>query len=86
MGCSPGPSPALTTGTVATAADLAAAPAWSWRRTMTSAYEDTIRMVSSRVSPLIALENSRAASVPITEPPSRSIADSKLSRVRVDGS
>ncbi len=45
-----------------------------------------MRMVSSRVSPLMTLENSRAASVPITEPPRRSIADSKLSRVRVEGS
>ena len=53
---------------------------------MTSAYAETIRMVSSRVSPLMALENSRAASVPTTEPPRRSIADSKLRRVRVDGS
>ena len=45
-----------------------------------------MRTVSSSVSPLIALEKVRAASVPITEPPSRSIADSKLNRVRVLGS
>ncbi len=45
-----------------------------------------MRTVSSSVSPLIALENVCAASVPITDPPRRSIADSKLSRVRVLGS
>jgi hypothetical protein len=63
-----------------------AGAALSWRSTMTSAYASTMRMVSSRVSPLMALENSRAASVPITDPPRRTIADSKESRVRVLGS
>ena len=53
---------------------------------MTSAYAHTMRMVSSRVSPFMALEKTCAASVPSTEPPSRSIADSKLSLVRVLGS
>ena len=45
-----------------------------------------MRMVSSSVSPLMALENECAASVPSTVPPSRSMAASKLSRVRVLGS
>jgi hypothetical protein len=45
-----------------------------------------ILIVSSTDSPLIADENSRAFSVEITLPPRRSIADSKLRRVLVDGS
>ncbi len=45
-----------------------------------------MRIVSSMVSPLAAEENSRALSVPIVRPPSRSIAASNESRVRVDGS
>ena len=45
-----------------------------------------MRIVSSSVSPLAALENSRALSVPIARPPSRSMAASKDRRVRVDGS
>jgi hypothetical protein len=53
---------------------------------MTSAYPATILIVSSRVSPLAALENSRALSVPMVWPPSLSMADSKERRVRVEGS
>ncbi len=45
-----------------------------------------IRIVSSSVSPFAADENSRALSVVITCPPSRNIADSNDSRVRVLGS
>ena len=74
------------TGTVLTAAARLAAPSSLWRRTITSAYPLTMRIVSSSVSPLAAEENSRALSVPIVWPPRRSIAASNDSRVRVEGS
>ena len=52
---------------------------------MTSAYCSTVRIVSENDSPL-AVEEFAASEKPITRPPSRHIADSKLSRVRVLGS
>src|SRR5258708_25135777 len=72
-------------GTELTAAARLAAPSSLWRTTMTSAYPLTMRIVSSRVSPLAADENSRALSVPIVCPPRRSIAASKDRRVRGGG-
>src|SRR2546428_37273 len=85
VGCWPAPSPALITGRSVNSAVSRAAPSWGCRRTITSAYPSTIRTVSARVSPFwtevpSTLENPR------TRPPRRSIALSKLRRVRVEGS
>ena len=62
-----------------------AVPSFGCRTAMTSAYCSTVRIVSENDSPL-AVEEFAASEKPITRPPSRHIADSKLSRVRVLGS
>jgi len=86
VGWWPLPSPALITGTGLTSAAIFAEPSILCLITIPSTYEEITLIESSRDSPLIAEENSAAFSVPMTRPPSFSIADSKLRRVLVLGS
>ena len=61
------------------------APSLGWRMAMMSAKQLTVRAVSATLSPLVA-EELCASWKPSTWPPSSYMADSKLSRVRVEGS
>ena len=79
------PSPALITGTVAFMEATKGAPSLGWRMAMMSAKQLTVRAVSATLSPLAA-EELWASEKPRTWPPSSYMADSKLRRVRVEGS
>src|SRR5256885_1479827 len=85
VGCWPAPSPALMTGFSVNSAARRAAPSCGWRRTIASLYASTMRIVSARVSPFCT-EVPSALLNPKARPPSRAIALSNESRVRVDGS
>src|SRR5881296_46816 len=85
VGCWPAPSPALMTGFSVNSAARRAAPSCGWRRTIASLYASTMRIVSARVSPFWT-EVPSALLNPRARPPSRAIALSNESRVRVDGS
>ncbi len=85
VGCMWPPSPPLMTGTSAAWAATSAAPSLGWRMAMMSAKVETTRTVSEIVSPLDT-EEFCALEKPMTCPPRRSMAVSKLRRVRVDGS
>src|SRR3989475_6311163 len=85
VGCWPAPSPALRTGFSVNSAARRAAPSCGWRSTIASLYASTIRIVSARVSPFWT-EVPSALLKPRARPPSRAIALSNESRVRVDGS
>lgn len=61
------------------------APSLGWRMAIMSQYPDTTSIVSATLSPFAA-EEELALEKPSTLPPSDSIADSKLSRVLVEGS
>ena len=73
------------TGIRACSHATAVAPSIGCRMAMMSAYPETTLTVSARVSPLV-VEEVPASEKPMTLPPRDSIADSKLRRVRVDGS
>ena len=85
VGCSPGPSPPLMTGTCVAAANCATDPCSGWRTTIASTYPLTTRLVSAIDSPLAIDENVKPV-VSQTEPPNRQNAAPKLIRVRVLGS
>src|SRR2546422_1836031 len=85
VGCSPAPSPALMTCFSVNSAARRAAPSCGWRRTIASLYASTIRIVSARVSPFWTEVPSPLLN-PSARPPSRAIALSNESRVRVEGS
>lgn len=61
------------------------APSLKCRMAMMSAKHSTVRAVSATLSPL-ETELLPASEKPMTCPPNSSMADSKLSRVRVEGS
>jgi len=76
---------ALMTGFSVKSAASRAAPSCGWRRTIASLYASTMRIVSARVSPFWT-EVPSALLNPRARPPSRAIALSNESRVRVEGS
>jgi hypothetical protein len=73
------------TGTREYSDDARAAPSRGWRRTMASAYPETMTVVSFKVSPFLT-EDAPGSENPNTPPPSRCMAASKEKRVRVEGS
>ncbi len=70
---------------LATSAANLAAPSIGWRITITSLYCSTVFIVSAKLSPFLTLVL-EAEEKPMTEPPRRCIALSKLNLVLVDGS
>ena len=79
------PSPALMTGMPAYCDATRGAPSLKWRMAMMSAKQRMTRTVSATVSPFDT-EEELASEKPMTVPPSSSMADVKLRRVRVEGS
>ena len=84
VGCSPTPSPALMMGLRDTADAIEELPFEECLKTITSAKQESVRMVSSRLSPFFTLECSLFTTK--TVPPRRNMADWKEQLVRVLGS
>src|SRR5690625_29003 len=82
LGCSPEPSPPLTTGILVAAANSATEPCSGWRMTIASTYPPITRLVSYIDSPL-AIDEQVNPVVSQTDPPKRQKAAPKLTRVRV---
>src|SRR5690625_6671832 len=85
LGCSPEPSPPLTTGILVAAANSATEPCSGWRMTIASTYPPITRLVSYIDSPL-AIDEKVNPVVSQTEPPRRQKAAPKLTRVSVEAS
>ena len=73
------------TGIPAYCEPTSGAPSLKWRMAMMSAKQRITRTVSATVSPFDT-DDEAASEKPMTLPPSSSMAEVKLSRVRVEGS
>lgn len=73
------------TGIPAYCEPTSGAPSLKWRMAIMSAKQRITRTVSATVSPFDT-DDEAASEKPMTLPPSSSMAEVKLSRVRVEGS